>query len=122
MFIVIATKNYTFRICAVRFRVAHFIARILSERALLATGNRDQEIAPTKAFSGRMKRRKFFFLYAISFGFPLNPTYGLTTVLEPLLQLQIDAILPLLTAFPCNREPTLNLIFHFDTRLPVNFC
>ena len=45
--IVIAIKNYTCEIDLVRFVVAQFITRLLSDRALRATGGRDREIAPT---------------------------------------------------------------------------
>ena len=48
--LVIAIKNCTCEISLVRFVVAQFITRLLSERALRATGGRDREIAPTKIF------------------------------------------------------------------------
>ena len=41
--IVIAVKNYTCRIYSVRLVVAQFVARLLSERDLRATGGRDRE-------------------------------------------------------------------------------
>ena len=44
---VIATENYTFKVCAVRLVVAQFIARLPKEQVLLAIGSHDLEIAPT---------------------------------------------------------------------------